>query len=177
MLARSRISGMGPLTLGLLIWAVGIFLFPWATVNCTATPLILGTCTGAPFSSALRIGLSNAGNNAGAFDPLVSLYAVGLLLGIGAVLIFLASWSARITGGFYTWVALWLVAATGFALLGVAGVGLLVSHPVAYGLPAGTWRGDDGIAASFLGVLIGWGALLYLVITAGLNQKDQKSGR
>jgi len=174
LLARSRISGMGSLTLGLVIWAVGIYLFPWATVNCTATPFILGTCSGVPFSSTLRIGLIN---NAGAFDPLVSLYAVGLLLGIGAVLIFLASWSARITGGFYTWVALWLVAATGFALLGVAGVGPLVSHPATYGLAAGAWRGDDGIAASFLGVLIGWGALLYLVITAGLSQKDQKSGR
>jgi hypothetical protein len=160
----SRIPGMGSLTLGLFIWAIGTFLFPWATENCTATPLLLGSCTGVPFTSALRIGIVGQTMT---FDPLVSLYAIGLLLGIGAVLIFLASWSARIAGAFYAWVAVWLLTATFFAVLGNAGVGLLVAHPVSQGLSAGHWNGDDGVVTSFLGLLIGWGALLYLVISAG----------
>jgi hypothetical protein len=162
----SRVPGMGSLTLGLFIWAVGTFLFPWATENCTATPLLLGTCTGVPFTSALRVGLSGQTTT---FDPLVSLYAIGLLLGIGAVLIFLASWSARIAGSFYVWVAIWLLTATFFAVLGNAGVGLLVAHPVSQGLSAGHWNGDDGVVTSFLGLLIGWGALLFLVISAGFS--------
>ena len=162
----SRIPGMGSLTLGLFIWAVGTFLFPWATENCTATPLFLGTCTGVPFTSALQVGL---GGHTAAFDPLVSLYAAGLLLGIGAALIFLASWSTRIAGGFYVWVAIWLLTATFFAVLGDAGVGLLVAHPVSQGLAPGHWTGDNGVVTSFLGLLIGWGALLYLVISAGFS--------
>jgi hypothetical protein len=164
----SRIPGMGSLTLGLFIWAVGVFLFPWATENCTNTPLLLGTCTGVPFTSTLQIALK--GYTSSTFDPLVSLYAVGLLLGIGAVLIFLASWSARIAGGFYVWVALWLLTATFFAVAGDAGVGLLAAHPVSYGLSAGQWTGDDGVVTSFLGLLIGWGALLYLVISARFSE-------
>jgi hypothetical protein len=162
----SRIPGMGSLTVGLFIWAIGTFVFPWATENCTSAPLLLGTCTGVPFASALRIGLDSQTT---AFDPLVSLYAIGLLLGIGAVLIFLASWSARIAAGFYVWVAIWLLTATLFAVLGTAGVGLLVAHPVSQGLSAGHWNSDDGVVTSFLGLLIGWGALLYLVISAGFS--------
>jgi hypothetical protein len=161
----SRIPGMGSLTLGLVIWAVGTFLFPWATENCTATPLFLGTCTGLPFTSSLEIGLKG---RTAIFDPLVSLYAVGLLLGIGAALIFLTSWSSRIAASFYVWVALWLLTATFFVVLGDAGVGALVAHPASEGLPP-NWSGSNGFVTSLLGLLIGWGALFYLIISAGVS--------
>jgi hypothetical protein len=175
----ARVPGMGTLTLGLIIWAVGIFLFPWATVNCTAHPLIVGSCTGVPFASALQIGLRG---HTETIDPLMARYAVELLLGIGAVLIFLASWSTRITRSFYIWVALWLLVATVFAVLGSSGVGILVAHPASAGLQSGNWSGDNGLAASFLGLLIGLGALLYLIINQGRSADPapgtyQNSGR
>jgi hypothetical protein len=160
----ARVPGMGTLTLGLIIWAIGTFLFPWATVNCTANPILVSSCTGIPFASALQVGLRS---HAATVDPLVALYAVELLLGFSAVLIFLASWSARITRGFYVWVTLWLLAATFFAVLGSSGVGTLVANPVSVGLGPGHWSGDNGLAASFLGLLIGFGALLYLMINQG----------
>jgi hypothetical protein len=175
----ARVPGMGTLTLGLIIWAVGIFLFPWATVNCTAHPLIVGSCTGVPFASALQIGLRG---HTETIDPLMARYAVELLLGIGAVLIFLASWSTRITRSFYIWVALWLLVAAVFAVLGSSGVGILVAHPASAGLQSGNWTGDNGLAASFLGLLIGLGALLYLIINQGRSADPapgthQNSGR
>ena len=161
-----RIPGMGSLSLGLAIWAIGTFLFPWATVNCTAVPLVYATCSGVSWSSALQVGLRD---HATTIDPLLAVYAAGLLLGASAILIFLASWTFRITRSFYVWVALWLAAATAIAVVASSGVGLLVAHPESVGLQAGAWRGDNGIAASFLGLLIAWGALLYLVITS--NEK------
>jgi hypothetical protein len=160
----ARVPGMGTLTLGLIIWAIGTFLFPWATVDCNANPLFVSSCTGVPFASALQVGLRS---HAATIDPLVALYAVELLLGVSAALIFLASWSARITRSFYIWVALWLLVAAIFAVLGSSGVGILVAHPVSVGLEPGHWSGDNGLAASFLGLLIGLGALLYLMINQG----------
>jgi hypothetical protein len=160
---------MGALTFALAVWAAGIFLFPWATTNCGSVPLIAGTCTGLPFTSALRLGING---HAQAFDPLVSLHAVGLLLGIGAALIFLTAWLGRITRSFYVWVALWLLAATFIAFVANAGVGLLVAHPAAQGL-SGRWNGDNGIIVTFLGLLIGWGALLYLIINSGRQSAAQ----
>jgi hypothetical protein len=175
----ARVPGMGTLTLGLIIWALGIFLFPWATVNCNANPLLVGTCRGVPFASVLQLGLRS---HAEVIDPLVALYAVGLLLGGSAVLIFLASWSSRITRSFYIWVALWLLVAGLAAVLGSSGVGVLVANPVAAGLEPGKWSGDNGLAATFLGLLIGLGALLYLVINQvrpapSSQATDQNSGR
>ncbi|MGO8949563.1 MAG: hypothetical protein ACLQUY_18310 [Ktedonobacterales bacterium] len=168
----ARVSGMGTLALGLVIWAIGVFFFPWATVNCNATPLFLGTCSGVTFASALQVGLRD---HAATIDPLVAVYAAGLLLGISAFLILLISWTARITRSFYVWVAIWLVIATSIAVVGISGVDLLVAHPAAVGLQPGDWSSDEGVAASLLGLLIGWGALLYLVVNAGLNQSPRSS--
>ena len=111
----ARVPGTGTLTLGLIIWAIGTFIFPWATVNCTANPILVATCSGVSFSSALQVSLRDHATN---IDPLVAIYAAGLLLGIAASLIFLASWTSRLTPGLYVWIALWLVTATSIAVLG-----------------------------------------------------------
>ncbi|MFI5271667.1 MAG: hypothetical protein ACHQ4H_01370 [Ktedonobacterales bacterium] len=157
--ARGKLPGMGLLTLGVAVWALGTFVFPWATLGCTGLPLVSSQCLGVPFGTALGYGVSA---NAGAFDGLLALYAAEFLLTGGAVLVLIATWWGGVSWHLCVWLALWLAAAMLLAVVADGGVGVVVAGHGHLGLPGGAWRGDNGIVTAFLGLLLGWIALGYL---------------
>lgn len=145
------LPGSGAITGGLLLWAWGFFLLPWATVNCTQSPLLLGTCRGLPVTSALQIGLGNA---RAFFDPSAGLVAITGLLLVGALSILLAVWRRDITRTLCSWATAWLALALGSAAVAVAGAQQAVSDAPSVGLPTGDWRGDSGVLIVFLALLL-----------------------
>lgn len=161
-----RRAGVGLLTAGVLLWAYGFLVTAWATLNCTQTPLLFGTCTGASASAALQSGLDNS---ASVVDPLAGRYAIALLLAAGAALI-LASLALRAAARAQrVWIALWLLAAIGFAVLGDYGVSVIVARPTDVGLAAGAWSGGQGVVITFLALLLGVAGLATLWITQALR--------
>lgn len=158
-----KLPASGALTLSAVLFLVGIFVMPWATVNCTQTPLFIGQCTGVSFAGATSAGIRA---HLTVFDPLAAQYAAPILLAAGALLLLLGVWRRDLFRAGGLWLVLWLIVATSFAVVGDLGVGALVTNPVIYGLPAGKWSGDTGIIVAFLGLLLGWGGTLYLSINA-----------
>ena len=148
--ARS-LPGSGAITGGLLLWAWGFFLLPWATVNCAQSPLLLGSCQGLPVTSALAIGLNGART---VFDPSAALYAITGLLLVGALAILLAVLRRDITRTLCSWATAWLAMALASAGLAVAGAQQAVSDAPAVSLPAGDWRADSGVLIVFLALLL-----------------------
>lgn len=167
--AGRKLPASGLLILSAVLFLIGVFVMPWATVNCPQTPLFLGQCTGVNYAGATSAGIRAY---ASFFDPLAARYAIPILLAGGAVLMALGVWRRDLfrAGGF--WLALWLLIATGFAILGDVGAGALIANPPAYGLPTGHWSGDSGIVVAFLGLLLGWGAALFLGILS-LRGRDK----
>jgi hypothetical protein len=139
--ARFRIPGMGILTTGIVLWALGTLVLPWASVGCPSVVLLAAQCSGLNYSGVLRLGIFSA---ATAFDPLAAVYAIPTLLAAGALLILLATWWGRITPVFCLWVTLWLAAAALFTALAAAGVRYTTANAVHLGLPAGNWQPDSG---------------------------------
>lgn len=145
------IPGAGAITGGLILWAWGFFLLPWATVNCTQAPLLFGSCQGLPVASALQIGLGAA---RAVFDPTAGLYAITGLLLVGALLILVAVWRRDITRTLCVWASLWLALALGCSALAISGVQQAVADAPSVGLPTGDWRGDTGVLIVFLALLL-----------------------
>jgi hypothetical protein len=167
------LSASGALTLSALLFLIGIFIMPWATVNCTQMPLFLGQCTGVNYAGATSAGIRAYAN---VFDPLAARYAIPILLAGGALLVLLGVWGRDLFRRGGVWLVLWLLTATLFAVLGDLGAGAIVANPATYGLPTGRWSGDSGIAVAFLGLLIGWGAALYLGILALRGRRTPQAG-
>ncbi|HET9110219.1 MAG TPA: hypothetical protein VFN78_05280 [Ktedonobacterales bacterium] len=145
------IPGAGAITGGLILWAWGFFLLPWATVNCAQAPLLLGSCQGLPVASALQIGLGAART---VFDPTAGLYAITGMLLTGALLILVAVWRRDITRTLCVWASLWLALALGCAVLAISGAQQVVANAPSVGLPTGDWRGDTGVLIVFLALLL-----------------------
>lgn len=172
-----QLPGASVLNLGLIIWALGYFVAGWASLNCTQSPLFFSSCQGIPASGALSAGIAQAGGNlivSSATDPNLLLfvdpgiarYAIGILLGVGALLIFLGVWLRAVTRAFCVWTTLWLLAAVALAGVAFSGVGALVAHPTRYGLTAGTWSGESGIFVTLLGLIIAIAGLGVLTVAA-----------
>jgi hypothetical protein len=172
-----QLPGASLLNLGLLIWAFGFLVTAWASLNCTQTPLLVGSCQGTSASGALSAGIAQA--TAGlvfgsatdpsillALDPNVARDAIGILLGGGALLIFLGVWLRAVTRTFCVWTTLWLLVAV--ALVGVAynGVGAIVANPTHYGLPAGVWQGASGVLITLVGLILAIAGLATLAFVA-----------
>lgn len=160
-LARPKVPAAGILTLSTILFLVGVFVMPWATVNCTQTPLFIGQCTGVSFAGAASQGIRA---HVGVFDPLAAKYAIPILLAGGALLTLIGVWRRGIFRAGGLWLVFWLLVATCFAVLGDLGVGAVVANAPALGLSAGKWSGDTGIVVAFLGLLLGWGSALFLGI-------------
>lgn len=148
--ARS-LPGAGAVTGGLVLWAWGFFLLPWATLNCSQAPLLVGSCQGLPVTSALQIGLDVVRS---AFDPSAALYAVTGMLLVGALAILASVWLRAITRTLCIWASLWLALALGCAVLAVGGAQQVVRDAPSVGLPTGDWRGDTGVLIVFLALLL-----------------------
>ena len=159
-----RIPGMGILTTGIVLWALGTLVLPWASVGCPSVVLLAAQCSGLNYSGVLRLGISSG---ATAFDPLAAIYAIPTLLVAGALLILLATWWGRIGPAFCLWVTLWLAAAALFAALGAAGVRDATANAARLGLPAGIWQPDSGDTLTVVALAVvtaGTGVLWYSVL-------------
>lgn len=161
------LPGASALTIGIALWAVSTFVMPWASVNCTANPLIIGTCTGLSYTSVLQISIANTLTS---IDPLVARYAVGLLLGGGAAMVLVGLWWRARSVAFCGWATLWLVLAAAFAWLADYGVGVVVEKHDALGLPAGMWSGENAVLVTLLGFVLALGGLGYLWVDALRNR-------
>jgi hypothetical protein len=148
---RRSLPGVGAVSGGLLLWAWGFFLLPWATLNCEQAPLLFGQCQGLPVASALQAGLLATRN---IFDPASAPYAIsGLLLG-GAGLAFVTVWRREITRTLCAWLSAWVVFALACALIAINGAQLVVHNAASIGVPTGDWRGSLGTLIVFLGLLL-----------------------
>ncbi len=162
--AVGRVPGAGWLTLGLVVFLIGILEMGWAAVDCTATPLFVGQCNGLSFSSVLHYGIAT---HTDAFDPVAALYAIPTLLVGGAALALVGVWWwRRLTPGLCLWITLYLAIATFFFVVAYAGVGAIVAEASALGLQAGRWTGQIGIMIAGAGLVIGWGAAVVLWVRA-----------
>lgn len=167
---RVVLPGASALTIGLALWAVSTFVMPWASVNCSTTPLFFGTCTGLPFTTVLRFGIADATT---LIDPLVAQYAVGVLLGGGAMMILVGLWWRARSLAFCGWATLWLALAAWFAWLAEDGVGVVVAKHEALGLQAGTWVGENAVLLTLLGFILALGGLAYLWVDALRNRRTR----
>lgn len=179
--ALLQLPGASVLNLGLIVWAFGFLSVGWAAANCTQTPLLLGSCKGVAASSALYAGLVQASGNIAVtsvndpnmllfLDPTIAQNAIGILLGVGAAMIFVGVWLRAVTRTFCVWTTLWLVAAV--ALVGVAysGVGAIIAHPTRVGLTAGSWTAQGGVFITLIGLIIALIGLATLSATALLRR-------
>lgn len=152
-----HLAGRGLLVAGVALWLFSALEMPWVTLNCGAAPLLVGSCTGLPFSGAATVAISE---HPSPFDPLLALHAMNLLLGLGALLILLGVWRLAISRPYCGWATLWLIMATGFYVVGYVGVGLVRTQATAHGLPSGAWTGSAGVYAGMLALAFGWLGIL-----------------
>jgi len=182
--ALLQLPGASVLNLGLIIWAFGFLSTGWAAVNCSQTPLLLGSCQGIPASSALYAGIAQAANGVvvgSANDPSMLLYldpniaqnAIGILLGVGAAMIFAGVWLRAVTRTFCAWTTLWLVAAVALVGLAYSGVGAIIAQPTHYGLAAGSWTAQGGVFITLIGLIIALIGLATLSATALVRRKAE----
>jgi hypothetical protein len=148
-----RRPAIGALVFGALLFWLGTLVLPWSTVNCTATPLFFGQCTGLPFDGVLADAIRT---DVSGLDPLAALYGVNVLLSGGALLVLLAIFFGARSRYFAFWTTVWLLIATGFVALASVGVRLVASVPADFGLPHGVWNGDMGIFVTLLALALGW---------------------
>jgi hypothetical protein len=161
-----QLPGASVLNLGLIIWAFGFFSAGWAASNCNQTPLFFSSCRGVPANSALfawfdlatskfAVSSANDPNILLLLDPGIARYAIGILLGVGAAMIFLGVWLRSVTRGFCVWTTLWLVAAVAIVGLAYAGIGATNT------LVGGYWTVQSGVWITLLGLIL---ALIGLAI-------------
>lgn len=154
-------AGRWLLLAGLAGWAFGFLELPWVSADCASPLLAGGTCSGLRATQLLgpvlggALGLPLAGGSNGfaaGVDPRAALYAIPTALLGAAVLLAVAFWRRAAVGTVYTWAALWLLAASGFAILARIGAQQAVAGGVS-GLPAGAWQAATGIYVT-LGSLV-----------------------
>ena len=159
-----HLAGRGLLVAGVALWLFATLEMPWVTLNCSAAPLLVGSCAGLSLSGVATAALTQ---HPTPFDPLLALHAMNLLLCGGALLILLGVWRLGISRVFCGWATLWLLGAAGAYVVGYLGVGLVRTEMGRKGLIAGAWTGSAGIPAgllalalSLLGLALFWARVL-----------------
>ena len=174
--ALIQLPGAGVLNLGLIIWAIGFLVMGWASLNCGQAPLIKGSCQGIPAMKGVFAQLLLAGEGVtlqGAndpqmlvyLDPNIARYALGILLGVGAAMIFLGVWLRAVTRVFCVWTALWLILAVALVGTAYAGVTYIIAHPAPFGLTAG-FSLESGVWITLLGLILAIVGLVLLIPAA-----------
>lgn len=172
-----QLPGASALNLGLIIWAIGFFSVGWAAVNCTQSPLFFSSCQGIPSSSALYAGIALATSTTTVtsandirvllfLDPNIARNAMGILMGVGAALLFLGVWLRAVTRAFCVWATLWLLVAVALVGLTYSGVAAIIAHPTRYGFDTGTWTAQSGVFVTLIGLIIAMAGLATLAVAA-----------
>lgn len=178
-----QLPGAGVLNLGLIIWAIGFLVMGWASLNCTQTPLISASCQGIPANQGILAQIARMTQGA-AFqgvsdprllltpDPNIAHYALGILLGVGAAMIFLGVWLRAVTRTFCIWTVLWLILAVALVGVAYAGVNYLIANAAAFHLPAGAWSLESGVWITLLGLILAIVGLI-LLLPAAFRRKAE----
>jgi hypothetical protein len=147
---------------GLAGWVIGFFEMPWLSADCGNPVLVGGSCAGVRVTDLLGHALGDAlttplpGSASGLFvaiDPRAALYAIPTALLGAALLLAIAAWRRAGTPAVYIWAALWLLAASGCAILARSAAQQAVSGAPTPGLAAGAWQAAQGIYVT-LGSLV-----------------------
>lgn len=119
---------VGLLGVGAVLWAVGFYLIPWATSGCNRPIGLIGFCSGYPASISAQIGLYAQT----VLDPTIMVYAVPLLLGLGALYLVVTLSQRRFEGRVArNWLGAWLLLAIAVEWLAITGVEALITASVA----------------------------------------------
>ena len=178
-----QLPGAGILNLGLIVWAIGYLVMGWAALNCAQTPLIAGSCQGIPATQGVFVQIARASDGItlqGAtdprmlvyLDPNIARYALGILLGVGAAMIFLGVWLRRVTRIFCVWAALWLILAVALVGVAYAGMSYIIAQPKQLGLPVGAWSLESGVWITLLGLILAIVGLAVLIAAALRRSAD-----
>jgi hypothetical protein len=103
-------------------------------------------------------------------DPIIAQNAIGILLGVGAAMVFVGVWLRAVTRTFCVWTTLWLVAAVALVGLAYSGVGAIIAHPTRVGVSAGNWTAQGGVFITLIGLIIALIGLATLSATALLRR-------
>jgi hypothetical protein len=156
-------SGRWVLLFGLVGWAFGFVQMAWAGLDCGMPILGGGTCVGLSGADVLRYVLGGtvtvplpgvAGGVIVGVDPRAALYAIPTALIGAALLLGVALWRRATSRTLPIWTALWLLAASGFAILAQSSVRAVVADAPALGLPAGAWQGAAGIYVTLVSLIL-----------------------
>lgn len=157
--SRLRLVGASVLTLGATIWALGLFVVPWATSGCTGLHLSLnhfvrGACSGVDGWDVFNAGIGSNVWLALLFLEIVPV--VGLYVAIDI-------WLPRLSRSTWALTACWSLLLTFLFILGVNGVRATIMNPprFAYGLP-GAWAPSFGVAICAIGIALGWVGVVLL---------------
>jgi hypothetical protein len=169
----AQTPGVGTLTFGLVLWAVGFLWLAWASLDCPSFVLVYATCKGLTAEGAMSYAISRVGVASGpggitlVIDPRVGEYAISILLTVGALLLGIGVWRRGVSNALCGWATAWLLAASAFATLAWLGVNRVVNTPATSGLPSEPWRGESGIlftAVALLICLVGIGLLWFALL-------------
>jgi hypothetical protein len=125
------------LTLGVILWALGFYALPWATVGACGDGIIIsfnhfasGSCAGVDFGDALAQ-MRNTGPGILEFlaqpDPLIVAYST--LLG-WAILMVARSWRRALPPEHVGWMALWILITGALFVVALAGMSEIRKHGV-----------------------------------------------
>lgn len=152
--SRMRRLKVGLLGTGIVLWALGYYLMPWATYECGPVWFV-GTCTGYPANDMATFGLPAQG----ALDSAIMIHAVPFVLGVGAIYLLAAlGWRGFVIRAAQEWLAAWLVVASATAWLGVVGVNVFLHVPDNtnhhIGTPYSLVAVGPGIAVTIVGLIL-----------------------
>lgn len=168
---RAQALALGTLLVGMVLWGVGYLALPWASGNCATIHLSLthyvdSTCAALDSGDTLMAYVSphlSASTSIGWFAQNILVLGFVLLYG-AAPLLLLGAGRSVYTRGFCGWVLVWLLAATGMALLSYRGVSAAIANPPYFA--GGAWHGDLGIAVTLAGLVCTWASLIPLEAAA-----------
>jgi hypothetical protein len=145
-------AGAAVLTLGVALWAVGLYAVPWATSGSDCTGLhfslnhfVRGTCSGMDGYDMLSATLSGDGQLAWALFEAVTV--IGLFIAI-------AVWLPHLTRA--TWIIAigWSLLVTLVVVMGLHGIEVTMAHPPHFTINEGPWGSSLGVALCALGIVI-----------------------
>ena len=144
-------AGAAVLTLGVALWALGLYAVPWATSGCTGLHLSLnhfvrGTCSGMDGYDMLSATLSGDGQLAWALFEAASV--AGFFLAI-------AVWLPRLTRATWIIAAGWSLLVALLVVMGLHGIEVTMAHPPHFTYDEGPWKLSYGTSICALVIVVG----------------------
>ncbi len=144
-------AGAAVLTLGVTLWALGLYAVPWATSGCAGLHFSLnhfvrGTCSGMDGYDMLSATLSGDGQLAWALFEAVTV--IGLFIAI-------AVWLPSLTRATWIIAAGWSLLVALMVVMGLHGIQVTMAHPPHFTYDEGPWELSYGTSICALGIVVG----------------------